>query len=295
MLAFGSEYPDWETDGAAWPHRDRSRFVAVGAMTWHVQIMGKDDAPVFLLLHGTGAASHSFRDLIPLLADRWRVIVPDLPGHGFTRGARGVDLTLPGMARALHRLLEAIGAKPVRAAGHSAGAAILLEMCLSGFITPDHVYGFNSALEPIQGNAFLSPVAKMLFLNPLTSRVVSLQARIGNVAGTLLKATGSRIDRAGQDCYAMLLRHPAHVSGAIGMMAGWDLAQLQKRFDAIKVPVTLIAAEDDPMVPARVSRHAASLIPKCSLEIVPGGGHLLHEVDAAAMARIVSAEAKNAT
>src|SRR5215831_3842112 len=45
---------------------------------------GPVDAPVILLLHGFPTASHMFRDLIPLLADRWRVIAPDLPGFGQT-------------------------------------------------------------------------------------------------------------------------------------------------------------------------------------------------------------------
>ncbi|MGH8082879.1 MAG: alpha/beta fold hydrolase [Lysobacter sp.] len=45
---------------------------------------GPRDAPVLLLLHGFPSASHMFRDLIPLLADRYRVIAPDLPGFGNT-------------------------------------------------------------------------------------------------------------------------------------------------------------------------------------------------------------------
>src|SRR5712691_10033673 len=43
---------------------------------------GSADAPALLLLHGFPSASHMFRDLIPLLADRFRIIAPDLPGFG---------------------------------------------------------------------------------------------------------------------------------------------------------------------------------------------------------------------
>jgi pimeloyl-ACP methyl ester carboxylesterase len=43
---------------------------------------GRKDAPVFLLLHGFPTSSHMFRDLIPLLADSYRVVAPDLPGFG---------------------------------------------------------------------------------------------------------------------------------------------------------------------------------------------------------------------
>ena len=73
---------DWERDGADWPNRAASRFVTVGAMRWHVQVMGS--GPVLLLLHGTGASSHSWRDLAPRLARHFTVLAPDLPGHGFS-------------------------------------------------------------------------------------------------------------------------------------------------------------------------------------------------------------------
>ncbi len=43
---------------------------------------GVPDAPKLLLLHGFPSASHMFRDLIPLLADRFHIIAPDLPGFG---------------------------------------------------------------------------------------------------------------------------------------------------------------------------------------------------------------------
>ena len=45
---------------------------------------GPEDAPVLLLLHGFPSSSHMFRNLIPLLATKYRVIAPDLPGFGFT-------------------------------------------------------------------------------------------------------------------------------------------------------------------------------------------------------------------
>jgi pimeloyl-ACP methyl ester carboxylesterase len=61
------------------------RSQAVGAVEVFYRESGPADAPVILLLHGYPTASHMFRDLIPLLNDRFRLIAPDLPGFGQTK------------------------------------------------------------------------------------------------------------------------------------------------------------------------------------------------------------------
>jgi magnesium chelatase accessory protein len=172
-----------------------------------------------------------------------------LPGHGFTRGARTADLTLPGMARALAGLLAKLDLKPAIAIGHSAGVAVLLEMALSQHFAPGRIVGLNAALEPIRGNALLSPLAKLLFANPLTSRLVSFQARIGNMADNLIKATGSAVDNH----RPRLLRHAVAATCPCQRRARNDgelerLEPMLARFGELKTPVTLIAAADDPMV-----------------------------------------------
>ncbi len=83
----------------------RYRTVDLGEVEMFYREAGDSAAPVVLLLHGFPTSSHMFRDLIPRLADRWRVIAPDLPGFGFTKApARGVyDYSFDN----LHRVIEA--------------------------------------------------------------------------------------------------------------------------------------------------------------------------------------------
>ena len=52
--------------GSDWPHKERSEMVDAGGMRFHVQRFG-DEGPNIFLLHGTGASTHSFRDLAPVL------------------------------------------------------------------------------------------------------------------------------------------------------------------------------------------------------------------------------------
>ena len=77
---------DWERDGADWPLRQYSRFVQTARLRWHVQYASHADAqaPTVLLLHGTGASTHSWRDVFPLLAAQCSVLALDFPGHAFT-------------------------------------------------------------------------------------------------------------------------------------------------------------------------------------------------------------------
>jgi pimeloyl-ACP methyl ester carboxylesterase len=74
---------------------------------------GRSDAPTLLLLHGFPSAGHMFRDLIPLLADRFHLAVPDLPGFGQSEMPSRNDFsyTFDNLARAIGRFTEVIGLK----------------------------------------------------------------------------------------------------------------------------------------------------------------------------------------
>src|ERR1700710_2257264 len=71
---------------------------------------GAPDAPVVLLLHGFPSSSHMYRHLIPRLADRYRVIAPDLPGFGFTEvpEERKYEYTFDSIAQSIEAFVDAL-------------------------------------------------------------------------------------------------------------------------------------------------------------------------------------------
>ncbi len=284
--------PVWSVEGRDWPNREHSRFVSAGGLFWHVQEMGS--GPKLLLLHGTGAATHSFRDLAPLLAGDFRLLAPDLPGHGFTAMPGSSGLSLPGMARLVGGLLRETDFAPDIAVGHSAGAAVLVELALAGAISPKMIVAINGALLPIRGASLFSPLAKLLFLNPLAPKLFAWRALSHDATKRLIEGTGSAIDPRGLDLYQRLFRKPGHVAGTLGMMANWDLDGLQRRIGTLSCPLVLMTGAGDKAVAPGDARMVCAKVKTSRVVALPYGGHLVHEEEPARLAALVTGFAQDA-
>lgn len=284
----------WSTDGSDWPNRGSSRFVEAAGYRWHVQIMGQ--GPVALLAHGTGAATHSWRALMPLLAKHFTVIAPDLPGHGFTDLPPAHRLSLVSMAGDLAALCRKLEVEPQLAVGHSAGAAILARMSLNRSIEPKLIVSLNGAFLPFGGMAalVLSPLAKALTVNPLVPRMFAWRGSDPAAVHRLIKGTGSTIDAEGERYYGRLVANPAHVGAALQMMANWDLRPLVRDLPRLQSDLLLIAAGNDRAVPPDVARRVQELLPRARLQTIAGGGHLVHEEAPEKIAEIIVGAAQAA-
>jgi magnesium chelatase accessory protein len=267
----------WSRDGGDWSNRAASTFVEAAGLSWHVQRMG--DGPPLLLIHGTGAATHSWRGLMPILAEHFEVIALDLPGHGFTQSPPPQRLSLPGMASDVSQLVHALAVKPEIAVGHSAGAAILARMCLDGKIAPRLLVSLNGAFMPFGGvaNHLLSPLAKLLVMNPFVPRVFAWQASNAGAVEHLIQNTGSTIDVRGIALYRKLVRSPAHVAAALRMMANWRLEPLLHDLPRLETTLLLIAAANDRSISPDVTRQVREIVPQAVIELLPSLGHLAHE------------------
>lgn len=289
MIFADFDRPSWGVLGKTWPHKQASRFIDAGTMRWHVQVMG--DGPPLLLLHGTAASGHSWRDLIPLLAKQFRVIVPDLPGHGFSNAPPVIRLTLPRVAAATEALLSELNCEPALVVGHSAGAAILLHMALNKQIDPQGIVGINGAYLPFPGaaGAIFPSLARLLYLNPLAPRLFAAGGRSRGRIERLIGSTGSTIGDDGIDFYQQLITAPGHVSGALAMMASWDLQPLEQTIGKIDRPLLLIAGDNDKAVSPDVSRQVARRTKYSKLVNLPGLGHLAHEERPEEVGTLISA------
>lgn len=272
-----ADRPTWDREGRDWPNREHSRFVTAAGLRWHVQIAGQ--GPDLLLIHGTAAATHSWRDTLPLLARHFRVVALDLPGHGFTDLPSNARLALPAMAQSVTALLATLNLHPVLVAGHSAGAAILLRMAIDGRIAPEAVVSLNGALIPFAEKhaAFFSKAARMLVTLPFVPSLMAWRASNRAVAERLLQDTGSRLDARGVDLYARLIRHSSHVAAALGMMANWDLVPLLRDLPRLRCPLVLVVGANDRTIPPAQAEKVRARLPSARIITLPGLGHLAHE------------------
>lgn len=279
---------DWARDGKDWPHRERSRFESAGGVRWHVQQWPAPHAgaPQWLLLHGTGASAHSWRGLAPLLAARVGVVAIDLPGHAFSSAGAA---SMHEMASSVHALLAAMVVAPEVIVGHSAGAAIGVRMALQEPSALRALVGLNAAMLPLGGVAgrLFSPAAKLLALNPLVPHFFSWHAADRVVLKRLLDSTGSKLDDTGTALYRRLIGSPAHVAGALAMMARWDLPALAADLPQLSTPLHLLAAELDGTIPPADARRVQTLVPGSTLTPLPALGHLAHEENPAGVAELL--------
>lgn len=268
---------DWSREGRRWPHGEHSRFVEAGGLRWHVQTWG--EGPAVVLLHGSGGSSHSWAALAPRLAGAGLgLVVPDLPGHAFTGRPADRGMTLEGFTRGVEALLAALD-RPIRAVvGHSAGAAVALEVA-RGLDPAPPVVGICPAL--VQGrDASSSVVARFLgpgFRSGFAARLAAGLVRHTRGLHAVLSSTGSRVPAPSERLYRLLAGTPEHVNATLTLFTLWDAGGVEAGLDSVEGPVLLLAGADDGWIPVADVEKAAARIPGARLTVLDGLGHLAHE------------------
>jgi pimeloyl-ACP methyl ester carboxylesterase len=205
--------------------------------------------PPLLLLHGfTGSGddwSHVFAE--PL--EGYRVITPDLPGHGRSANPRA-DFKFADVARDVFALLDHLGIDRVKAIGMSAGANTLLHMATqqrSRIVSMIHVSG--TPRFPDQARAIMKAITEE----------TRSQAEWEQMRGR---------HHLGDDQIRALWRHAREFADDRG-----DMNFTAAKLSAITAKTLIVHGDRDPLYPVEQAVELFRGIPNASLSVVPGGGH----------------------
>lgn len=270
--------------GPSW--REPSLFEALGVTKIRAQILRNSPhewrvleggtGPALLFLHGAGGSAESFLGVLEALSSDFRIIAPDLPGHGATRlGAKGRS-GLNAMAEDVASLVRQHFEAPLAVIGHSAGAAVALR--LSEHLSPRGHFLINPALDPFEGVAgWAFPVlARGLAVAPFSADLLAgLFGRERRIA-ELLEATGSAVTPQMKQRYLALAQDPTHIRGTLAMMAAWEVSDLRRRLPDYHEAVEVLIAKSDGTIDPSAMETAAQEIPGAKI-IKCDGGHLIQE------------------
>jgi len=231
----------------------------------HFEERGKG-LPV-VLLHGFPFSHHIWRAQIDALSDSFRIIAPDLRGHGQSPAPRGVyDMDL--LASDVCALLDDLGIERAAWVGHSMGGYVLMAALRRH---PRYVRGAALvATHPLPD----SPDKR---LQRMQSAEVVLSEGPSDLALSMMAVLfAPKFDRqspAARDIYELMATTPAFgVAGALrGMAARPDSVETLRQ---IAVPAVVIAGAEDQVVKLAVAEEMARSMPGAALVRIEGAGHM---------------------
>lgn len=250
--------------------RVEGHYLEIDGRTGFVEAAG-DGHPV-LCVHTAGQSGVQWRrTLAGLPAYGYRVIVPDLPGHGRSDEPAGGPVTDLGAYRDwLLRVATELGADRFHVVGCSIGGKITLDLAASA---PDRVTA-AVAMAADARNAKWSVRSLERSLEDVSS-----PSRMDRTYYGTLAAVGADVPAARAAEIARMHRREDPVISASDLI-GWTRHDLRDRLGAIASPLRLVAGADDFWIDVPGVEETARAIPGCRLDVLPGVGHYpMEELD----------------
>ena len=237
---------------------------------------------VLLLIHGMAGSSDAWRELIPRLAKSYRVVAPDLLGHGQSTKPRG-DYSLGAFAVWLRDLLDELGIAQATIVGHSLGGGVAMQfiyqhpdycerviLISSGGLGPD--VGWILRLLSAPGAEFVLPIIAPTPVLKAGNKIGSWFSSAGMRnprASEIWRAYSSFSDKPTRDAFLRTLR-------SVVDYRGQAVSALNRLHVRSELPTLAIWGEDDEIIPVEHGYAAQNARPGSRLEVLPGVGHFAH-------------------
>ena len=264
---------------------------------------GPADAPVVLLLHGFPTSSFQYRELIPRLADKYRVIAPDLPGFGFTEvpEARNYKYSFESLAKSIEAFTDALKLKRYALYVFDYGAPTGFRLALAH---PERVTAIVSqngnAYEDGLGDAW-APIRRYWSEPDLANREIVRQAALSSKGIRYQYLEGvpqpERVAPEGYTLDEALIQRPGNIDIQLDLFLDYAnnvklYPAFQEYFRRSKPPLLAIWGKHDPFfIPAGAEAYKRDN-PKATVELLDTGHFALEthvEEIAMAMRRFLAA------
>ena len=273
-------------------HRPAGRFVEVTGGRLHVLELGSAGAPPVVLLHGASGNLADMRVALgDRLASRYRVVLIDRPGHGWSDRPGGrADASPARQAALIHQALERVGVTRAVVVGFSWSGALATAYALA---YPKAVAGLvllAPVTHPWQGGVdWYNPILTAPIVGQLFARTVALPL------GALLIGPGVKFVFAPQQPPAgyrqraavdLVLRPRELIANAEDSndLKAFVAAQAPA-YGTIQAPAIVITGDvDDTVTPQVHAAAVAAALPRAKLIVLPGMGHMLHHAAAGSVA-----------
>jgi pimeloyl-ACP methyl ester carboxylesterase len=254
--------------------------------------------PPLALLHSAMLSHKELEPAVEQLADRYRVVLPDLPLHGDSEDRPRHPYTLDWFAEVMSGFAaDVLGPRPL-IGGHDAGAEILLHAISRGSLQPRRLILMPSRLHAPPQSARLRTAWRLAATAgavPGLDRLLTYGARAAFTPERGVRLT-ARADPAARD----LLRHAfADVPGNPSLARSWSRCarswprgaqtQLLELYPRLSMPVLLLWADSDRLHPLATAEEALPLLPDGQLRVLPSTGFLMAYDDPVGLARELAA------
>jgi pimeloyl-ACP methyl ester carboxylesterase len=245
-----------------------------------------DGDEVVLLIHGIVGCAEQWDQVVPLLAERYTVIAPDLLGHGHSDKPRG-DYSLGAYAASVRDLLVALGHRRATVVGHSLGGGVAMQfsyeyppfaerlvLVSSGGLGREVHLMLRAATLP--GSEIVLPIIAHERLYGLGGALVGLLGRFGLQGSTdlaeMARGYGSLADAGARMAFIHTLR-------AVLDIGGQRVSANDRLYLAALMPSLIIWGARDPLIPVEHATVANEGLPGSQLEIFEEAGHFpqLHD------------------
>ena len=282
--------------GARQAERDnapRGSFITVDGVRLHFIDTGGSD-PVLVLLHGNGAmiADMEISGLVRAAAERYRVIVFDRPGFGYSERPSDRTWGPEQQARLFHDAFAQMGLERPIVLGHSWGTQVALSLALdfpgsvSGLVLASGYYFPSARVDTVTAMPAKMPLLGNLMRHTISPLFGRLMAPL--IFKKMFSPKAVPAQFSAEFPVALTLR-PGQIKASAEetvMMVGAAMA-LKDRYGELQLPVCILAGDEDKIVDSTYqSAGLHEAIDQSELKMLPGLGHMLHY---AATDQVVSA------